>query len=485
MQRLGEHAVVLGASLAGLATAAVVAGRFDRVTIVERDRLPPAGEHRRGIPHGRHVQILLPAGLEGFAALLPGLLDDLRARGAHVVDARTGLRFYLAGGSIRMDGAGWSFLSATRPLIEGVVRERIAALPGVHFVQQRDACGLAATPDGSTVTGVRLSSPARPGSEETLCADLVVDATGRGSRSGRWLTELGYPAPSEDRLPVGVHYTSRLFRLRQPTDGCRSMVVGILPGDQRGGTAQAVEGNRWLVTLVGMLGERAPAELGGFLDYAGALWTSELYDLVADAEPIGDAVTGTFPTYLRRRYDRLARLPDRYVVTGDAVCSLNPAYAQGMSVAVGEAVGLAEVLQRHGLDRVGRRFFRRTRRLVDNAWRLATGADLAHDEVDGPRPISWRVINAYLGRAMPAAHDDPTVAKVLMEVNSLVVPPPHLLRPRVAWRVLRPHRSRTGRPSRTGAAPGAPDRGVERLRAPSEHRGPVVEQQDGPLDQFR
>ena len=443
MRKLGEHAIVLGASLAGLATAAVLSERFDRVTLVERDTLPPIGEHRRGVPHGRHVQILLPAGLQGLARLFPGLLDDLRARGAHVVDARTGLRFHLAGGTIRMDNADWSFLSATRPLVEGVVRERVRGLPGVRFLEGRDARGVVATPDRSTVTGVRLSSLTDPGAEETVTADLVVDATGRGSRSGRWLAELGYPAPPEDKLRVGVHYTSRLFRQpRQPADGCRSVVVGILPGDRRGGTVQAVEGNRWLVTLVGMLGEHAPADLGEFLQYAGGLWTKDLYDLVADAEPVGEAVTGAFPAYLRRRYDKLPRLPGRYLVLGDAVCSFNPAYAQGMSVAIGEASALGEILRRHGLDQVGRRFFRHTRRMVDDAWKLATGADLAHRDVVGPRPLSWRVINSYLNRAVPVSHHDPGVGKVLMEVNSLVAPPQRLLHPRIAWRVLRPRRAR-------------------------------------------
>jgi 2-polyprenyl-6-methoxyphenol hydroxylase-like FAD-dependent oxidoreductase len=449
MTTLGEHAIVLGASLAGLATAAAVADRFDRVTIVERDALPPTGEHRRGVPHGRHVQVLLPAGLRGLATLLPGLLDDLRSQGAHVVDARTGLRFHLGGGSIRMDGAGWDFLSATRPLIEGVVRERVRALPGVRFVERCDVRGLVASTDRSTVTGVRLRSQADRGVEKVATADLVVDATGRGSQSGRWLVELGYPAPEEERLNVGVHYTSRLFRAPPEVfDGLRSVVVGMLPDGRRGGTAQAVEADRWLVTLVGMLGERPPTDLDGFTGYASGLWATDIHDLVAKSEPVGEAATGAFPAYLRRRYDRLRRLPERFVVAGDAACSLNPAYAQGMSVAVGEAVALSAALGRHGLDRVGRRFFRDTRRIVDNAWSLATGADLAHAEVEGPRRASWRLINTYLGRALPVAHRDPVVGRVLMEVNSLVVPPGRLLHPGIAWRVFRPGFIRADQPAR-------------------------------------
>ena len=113
----------------------------------------------------------------------------------------------------------------------------------------------------------------------------------------------------------------------------------------------------------------------------GTLWTRDVHAVVADAEAIGEASTGAFAANVRRRYDRLRRFPGGYVVTGDAVCALNPVYAQGMSVAVGEALALARVLDRHGLDQVGRRFFRQTRRTVGVAWSMATDADLGHPGV--------------------------------------------------------------------------------------------------------
>ena len=153
------------------------------------------------------------------------------------------------------------------------------------------------------------------------------------------------------------------------------------------------------------------------------------------AEPLGEASTGGFPSYLRRRYDRLRRFPSRYVVTGDAVCSFNPVYAQGMSVAISEARALGQVLDQHGLDRVGPRFFQRTKRTVDEAWTMATGADLGYPDVQGPRPARWRLINAYVNRLLRVAHRDPVVAKAFMEVNGMVAPPQHLMRPRIVWRV--------------------------------------------------
>jgi 2-polyprenyl-6-methoxyphenol hydroxylase-like FAD-dependent oxidoreductase len=431
-----EHAVVLGASLAGLAAAAVLVERFDRVTIVDRDTLARSdSEHRRGVPQGRHAHILLPGGRLGLAELLPGVVDALRARGGREINTAE-VRFHIAGGRLRLVDAGLDIVGATRPLLESVVRDRLRAHPGVEFLEERDARGLLTTPDRSRVIGVRLGSRDSI-TEDSLAGDLVVDATGRGSRSPRWLGDLGYPSPDEERLQVGVHYTTRLFRReRGDLEGCQHIVVTIPPQDRRGGVLLAVEGDRWLVTLVGLLGERPPADLAGFVEYARTLWIGDLHEIVAAAEPLGEASTGAFPSYVRRRYDRLRRFPDRYVVTGDAVCSLNPVYAQGMSVAIGEARALGQVLDQHGLDRVGPQFFRRTKRTVEAAWTMSTGADLTHPGIDGSRTIGWRLINTYFNRLLRAAHRDPVVATAFVETMGMVAPPNHLMRPRIVARVL-------------------------------------------------
>jgi 2-polyprenyl-6-methoxyphenol hydroxylase-like FAD-dependent oxidoreductase len=432
MTRVAEHAVVLGAGMAGLAVAAVLAGRFDRVTIVERDTLPESVDFRGGVPQGRHVHILLPAGLRGLSEVLPGLIDDLRVSDAHVMHA-TDIRFHIADGRLLLDDADLEFVGATRPLLEAVVRDRVRALPGVHVLDNVHVYGLLTSADRSRVTGVRLEE--RDTNSRVLTTDLVVDATGRSSRAPNWLAALGYEPPAEERFHVGVHYTTRLFR-REPRDldGCEHLVVTIPRGSRRGGVALAVEGDRWIVTLIGLLGERPPADLDGFLDYARTLWVGDLHQLAAAATPIGEASIGGFPSYLRHRYDRVRRFPDRFVVTGDAVCSLSPLYAQGMSVAINEARALGQVLDRHGLDRVGRRVFQRTTRTVDDAWMMSTGADLGHPDVIGPRPAQWRLVNAYIDRLLRVAHHDPLVATAFMEVNAMVASPQHLMRPRIVWR---------------------------------------------------
>ncbi len=438
----GGRALVLGASMAGLAAAAALAGRFDRVTVLERDDLAGDARARPGVPQGSHGHVLLPSGLRTLVELLPGIAGDLEASGAVLSDA-TEMRFYLAEGPLRLVESGLGLVGATRPHLEGVVRRRVEALPGVEVVAGHEVEGLVASPSGDRVEGVAVRAPGSAASA-TMAADLVVDATGRASTSARWLTELGYPAPEEDRMHVGVHYATRLFR-RRPGDlgGCSHVVVAVPPGGRRGGFAVAVEGGRWLVTVMGHLGERPPTDLEGFGAYAASLTHDDLGTLVARAEPASEAASGGFPAYRRRRYDRLARLPGGWAVVGDALCSLNPAYAMGMSTALAQAVLLGEAVERRGPERAGAAFLRASRRVLDPAWDLATGSDLAHPEMDGPRPVSWRILNAYLQRLLPRATVDPVLARAAMEVMTLVAPPPSVLRPGIAWRALRPRRRPT------------------------------------------
>jgi 2-polyprenyl-6-methoxyphenol hydroxylase-like FAD-dependent oxidoreductase len=453
MARMGQHAIVIGGSLAGLAAAASLAERYDRVTVVERDRLPTDAGHHTGVPQGRHGHILLPAGLRGLTDLLPGIVDDLQARGAHIV-GMPDVRFHIAGGSLCPDDARLEIVGATRPLLEAVMRARVRALPGVGFLEDHEARGLVTTPDRTRVAGVRVRARGTR-AVRTLDGNLVVDASGRGSPSSRWLADLGYAAPPEERLAVGVHYVTRLFR-RRPADldGCRHVVSSVPPDGRRGGFAVSVEDDRCLITLIGVLGERPPTDLPGFVDYARTLETRDLHELADGATPTDEASTGAFPAYLRRRYDRLRRFPGRYVVLGDAVCSLNPLYAQGMTMAIREAAVLGQVLDRHGHDGVGRTFFRRTRSLIDSAWKLATSADLGHPEVDGRRTLGWRLLNSYISRLFRAAHRDAAVANAYLRVVSMTAQPPTLVHPRIVWRVLTG--DTTGGDGESGTPPARP-----------------------------
>lgn len=446
MIRRGSHAVVLGASLAGLAHAVPLASRFDRVTLVDRDVLPQDVEHRGGVPQSHHVHLLVPGGVERLETLLPGAIEELVARGGHLIPAPE-WRFRMGGAQLQLEDDSLAVAGATRPLLEAVVRDRVLATDGVELLPGWTARELTATDDRTRITGVRLRSLADPEDQRTIDADVVVDATGRGSRSPVWLADLGYQPPEEQRLKVDVHYATRLFR-RGPEDldGCRHVLVDVPPHGGRGGVALAVEDDRWQVTLIGMLGERPHTDLERFTQYAASLWTDDLHEIVDGAVPLDEGTPRAFPSFSWHRYDQLSRLPERYVVSGDAVCSFDPRFGQGMTVALAEASALGEVLDEHGLDDVGRRTLGAAQPTVQDAWDLATGADLAHPEVEGPRPLAWKLNTAYMERLLPVAHHDPDVAAALIRVIGMVDRPAQLMAPRTLWRVLRDHPSDARRP---------------------------------------
>ncbi len=428
-QRRG-HAVVVGASLAGLLAARALAESFGRVTVLDRDMLPDAAVHRRGVPQDRHVHALQPRGLRQLEELLPGLTGELLDAGA----VAGTLRFHLSGHLIAPPRGGRS-LFTSRPLIEHRVRARVAALPGVTVTAGRPVTGLLT--DGVRVVGVRAA-------DAHVAADLVVDATGRGSRTPQWLGELGYPAPQEDRVEVGLRYATRTYRLRPGAlRHDAAVLVTATPAIPRGALLAALEQGRHIVTATGMRADAPPTDPGGFARFLTRLPAPDIAAALADAEPLDDPVGFRFPASVRRRYERLARFPDGLVVLGDAVCSFNPVYGQGMTVAALQAAALRDELARHDGFRA-RRYFRAVAPILDAPWTVAAGSDFAHPHVTGPRGFTVALFNHYLPHVHAAAARDPVLATAFLRVTGLLDPPTALLRPGHLARVLLagPDRSR-------------------------------------------
>jgi 2-polyprenyl-6-methoxyphenol hydroxylase-like FAD-dependent oxidoreductase len=433
----GDHAVVLGASMGGLAAARVLADAYRRVTVVDRDLLPAPGVQRRGVPQGRHAHGLLARGREVLEELFPGLTDELVARGALYGDLQLHGRWYNEGVRLRQAPSGLNSLSVSRPLLEGHVRQRLAASPNVSIVDGCEVAGLVATPDRRRVTGVRTLRRG-VGPEQVLEADLVVDATGRGSRSPAWLTGLGYEPPEQETVRPRIAYASAVYR-RRPAEhlgGDRVVIVAATHATRHGAAMLAMEGDRWIVTLFGYMGERPPTEPGEFADWATTLAAPDVHQVISSAELLQAPVPAHFPASVRLRYERLDRFPEGYVVTGDAVCSFNPVFGQGMTVSALEALALRDCL-RDGAGQLGQRFFRFAAKLVDIPWGIAVGADLRFPEVEGPRTPKVRMVNAYLARLHVAAGSDPVLGRAFLRVVNLIDPPEHLMRPELAFRVMR------------------------------------------------
>jgi 2-polyprenyl-6-methoxyphenol hydroxylase-like FAD-dependent oxidoreductase len=425
--------------MGGLLAGRVLADFCDRVTIYERDELVAGAEHRKGVPQARHFHTLLRRGVMALDSLFPGLAEELVETG---VPTPGGLDvcLILSGYELSRVDTGQRAIQMSRPALENAVRARVAGIPHVKIVDGQPAAGLCTT--AGRVTGVRVAGPGR---DDVVAADLVVDATGRSGRTMTWLAELGYPVPAEERITVDMRYVSQLVRLPAGTVAPDLLtLVGPVPGRTRGLAFAAQEGDRWMLTAIGVAGDHpSESDPDALLDFVKTVAPPRVYAAVRDAEPLTEPRANTFPASLRRRYEQLPTFPVGLLVFGDAICSFNPIYGQGMTVAAIEAELLQGCLA-DGEPDLAPRFFRAASTAIEPAWRLAAGGDLRLPEIEGPRPLMTRLINRYVGRMHRVAAHDTTVSATVRRVGALLDPPSAVLAPRILLRVLLGGRRRTG-----------------------------------------
>jgi 2-polyprenyl-6-methoxyphenol hydroxylase-like FAD-dependent oxidoreductase len=440
----------MGASMAGLATARVLSDHYREVILVEQDHFGDVVEHRRGVPQSRHAHGLLASGQNALEGFFPGLLEEIVNAGAVKCCMTQEAHWCFEGGEHVRFESDLEGVLVSRPLIEGMVRERVRAISSVHFQDGCKAEGLAAASDNSRVTGINTNGA-------TLSADLVVDATGRGSHSPVWLESMGYDKPREERIEVNISYSTRQFRrIPRHLNGDLFATIPATPENRKGGIILAQEGGIWTVTL-NCYGGHAPTELTEFVEFAKALPASYIYDVVSQSEPVGEARSARFPASVRRRYEHMRRFPEGYLILGDAISSFNPAFGQGMSVAALEALELDKAL-RQGPKNLGRRFFAQVAKVVDSPWSIAAGKDLGMPGVIGPKTPMAHFLNWYITQLHISARTDSRIAMAFKNVSNLLAPPQSLLKPGIAARVLSGAVSRqaaTNKASRLGAPKGA------------------------------
>jgi 2-polyprenyl-6-methoxyphenol hydroxylase-like FAD-dependent oxidoreductase len=424
-----RQALVIGGSIAGLLAARVLADYYQGVMIIERDDLSMESKHRRGIPHGRHAHALLAGGQGAIEELLPGISAQLIESGAVEADPLNDGTWFFEGGAFCKFPSGITGVLVSRPLLESTIRRRVRSLPNVEIVGGLAVRGLIASKDGDRVIGVQLD-------DRSIGADLVVDASGRGSQAPAWLAAIGYEPPREEKVEIQLAYTTREFRFRNGSLGDdKFIVIAPTPDGKRGGVAALQEDGRFIVTLFGHFGQEAAGDLEGFIHFAKSLPSPLIYDAVRDADPIGEPSTFKFPANKRRKYESLRRFPKGFLTFGDAICSFDPIYGQGMSVAALEAIVLRNTMRRGGHD-LARRFFGDAAGVIDNPWQIAVGGDLRMPETIGKRGLEVRIVNRYISSVHRNCHVDRRTALAFTQVAQLLAKPTSLFKPGLLLRVL-------------------------------------------------
>lgn len=450
MSQRGQSAVVCGASMSGLLAARVLSDFYGSITIVERDVLPEAPIQRRGVSQGRHLHALLTRGSSVLAELFPGLFDELVASGANVIDGTDPSQICIQIGGHQLSRTG-KFADpealvthlASRPLLEAHVRRRVRAIPNVAFLEHHDVVE-PILGHAERVTAARVVD--RTSSEEReLDADLVVDAAGRSARTPAFLEKHGYEGPPEQKYAVDLNYSSQFFRVPDGLLAEKMVLVGPTIERPTGAGILAYENGTVILTLIGIAGRRLPTDLPAVIAFAADLLPARITAALRAAEPLGDVHARHYPTSLWRRYDKLNRFPKGLVVIGDAVCSFNPVYGQGMTSSALQARALRDCLADAETDDLSQRYFRSAAKKLAPIWQANRLNDFAVSPVHDWRSLPQRLLNWHTDKVMAAAANDMVLTETFIRTLGLIDRPSRLLRPSMLLRVVRGNRRRTNR----------------------------------------
>ncbi|NEP10792.1 MAG: 2-polyprenyl-6-methoxyphenol hydroxylase-like oxidoreductase [Symploca sp. SIO2C1] len=443
--KIKQKAIVIGGSIAGLLIARVLTDYFDQVTIVERDRFPDEPQPRSGVPQSHQLHVLLTQGYRTLNQLFPGLEEELASWDVYTLNWTADLKWLLPGGWSPHFPSELKTQSCSRNLLEFLIRKRLAAYSNLEFKETTIVTGLLLNPNRTAVEGVKLRHS--NGTETQLTAQFIVDASGRNSQTPQWLKSLGYEPPQETIVNAFLGYSTRWYEYagNEPLDYKALYLMPRAPHQSRGGVLYRVEGNRWIIGLIGVGKDYPPTDEVGFLEFARSLRNSEVYEAIKNAQPISP-IYGYRRTENRlRHYEGLSRFPNNFVVVGDAVCVFNPVYGQGMTVAGLAALLLDQCFKQHtksnsnpDLKNLGKQFQKKLALANKVPWLMATGEDLRWFTTEGEQPsVMTRFLQWYIEQVIFLASDQAEVYQAFMEVIHMTKPSTVFFRPSILLSVMR------------------------------------------------
>jgi 2-polyprenyl-6-methoxyphenol hydroxylase-like FAD-dependent oxidoreductase len=434
---LGNHAVVLGAGMAGLAAAQALSHHFSKVTILERDLLPGEPAPRSGTPQAPHAHALLAGGMQALQSLFPDFEHDLVGAGAVRLRTGEGIRVERPGfDPFPSRDLGFDTFFMSRALLEAVTRRRVEEGPNIAIRTRCRATEIVASAHPSRVEAVRCDG--EDGEAETIDADFVVDASGRGRLTLELLDRLGLQKPEETDIGIDQAYSTIIVERPQDREAswAGAMVLPSAPATSRGGFIFPIEKQQWILSIGGNHGDAPPGDRAGFLDFVKSFRTPTIYDAVKDARLTADIIRFRLPASSRRHFERLESFPAGLLTMGDAVCRFNPVFGQGMSVAAQEAVILGRLLQDDvPADRLAKQFFAAIQPTIETPWGVAQN-DFVYPATRGVRPAEFGQRIQYNIALVKLAAQDGEVHRLLTEVSHLLKPNSVLREPALAQRVM-------------------------------------------------
>jgi len=444
LKQTDNLAIVIGGSISGLIAARVLSDRFDRVVIIESDRLPSKPIFRQGVPQSLQVHALLTKGKEILEQFFPGLIEDLVKAGAKEIDVIGDWRYLFADGWAPSFASGIIIPTCSRSLLENTIRKQLNNYKNIEFLEAHQVTGLTLDRDFCQITGVTLKN--QQNQELKMSAQFVADASGRNSQTPKWLENLGYSKPQQTVINSFLGYATRWYE--KPSEfrtDWQAINLMSKPQDcQRSGMLYPVENETWIVTLAGIGKDYPPTDEKSFHEFARSLRSKEIYDAIVRAKPISPIYSYRGTENRFRHYEKLERFPENFIVMGDAVCSFNPIYGQGMTAAALAGLTLADCLKQQKVSQsnpnllgLSRRFQKKLAQINQTPWLMATSDDLRWPTTVGAQPdLQMRLMHKYLETVIGTACHNNYVHQRFIEVAHLLKSPTTLFTPDIFFRVL-------------------------------------------------
>ncbi len=438
---IGKRSIVIGGGISGLSAAGVLAKFFEEVVILEKDELSEESAPRPGVPHGKQPHGILGGAVNALNVLFPGFERDLIQVGAMPIDPGFDMLHEIPGHDpFPRQHFGRLIYGLSRPLIELTIRRRVERLSNVVIRAGCRVLELAGSPDGAVVTGVRYTTTGE--SVEELFADLVIDASSLGSLTQDFLESSGQAQPKVTTIGVDVRQSVASFSIpkRNPDDFKVVMTRARAPESSRSANLFPLENGGWQVLLVGRGIEAPPGDAAGFMNYLRRLETPTIYNAVKDAPLVGEIRRFAFPESVWRHFGLLEDFPRGLLPIGDAICRLNPAYGQGMTVAFQEAVLLHHILEKQAseadpLATLGKKFLYEVESLVADPWAISTIPDFIYSQTRGERPPNLASSLQFEKTLYRISARDPATYRMIIDVQHLLKPLCALWTPEMLRRV--------------------------------------------------
>ncbi len=428
-----KKAIILGSGIGGLVTGAVLSKYFDEVLILEKDVPGEGPQTRIGVPQGEHVHILLKRAQLELEKLFPGFEKEVESHSVPQVNWSSDTFWINRSGKAPIYPSSITAFSCSRGLLEFILRNRVSKIKNVHIQINTEVVGLFVKSDAKTVRGVHTKNN-QSGEACTIEADLVVDASGRNSRLPLYLKEMGLPTVSLKTVESKLGYAGRLVRRPQEWlyQWTQAYVQLAPPEHQRGGILCPIENGLWQVNLIGVGKDSPPVDEEGYRAFAKSLRSKEIEQALTHGIPAGPIRVFRRTANVLREYHRLQSWPRGVVALGDSVCSFNPVYGQGMTVAILGGLLLEKFLQKKKKN-WEIKFQKKLAALIAAPWMLATSEDFRITSVlcEGVKK-TWitRFMHRYLDYVVQRGNSDITINETFLEVLHMLKPPTALFKPK-------------------------------------------------------